>query len=348
MFSSDLGIHPFLGLVEKVNGFLTVYFLADLQFNSKVEAKITAKVAEKNQAEAKTQEEADEEIKQLRKSLRFKATPMPNFYQEAGQPKMESKKIPPTRAKSPKLGRKANATINNLEGRSLSMGPAEAPNQPSKVRAVSDCKETSGFVRRTRNASVQSKKASEVSGLVEERPRNQSSFVEKISDVKDSGVGTNSLDSCGESLKPLKITEELEVKVSTASDCSSDITHNFEEEQHETLVLNDSMDLKKCCLESTPTTDVNWVDQSVSRKGHCVSTELSVEEVAGGKARVNSEFCGIQSKIHKRDITPRRGSRMSPGSCASKPWKESPAKQNCRSMKGINGSKNSHETGQPV
>ncbi|CAH2066670.1 unnamed protein product [Thlaspi arvense] len=64
------------------------------EFYTKLEEKIHAKKSETNQIQAKTQQKAEAEIKQFRKSLNFKATPMPSFYNTSTKPVSHSKTEP--------------------------------------------------------------------------------------------------------------------------------------------------------------------------------------------------------------------------------------------------------------
>ncbi|KAF3792357.1 WAVE-DAMPENED 2 protein [Nymphaea thermarum] len=80
------------------------------KFYLRLEEKLHAKEVETNTIQARNQEETEAEIKQFRRSLNFKATPMPAFYLGAAPRPTDFKKGPVTRSQSPSLKKKPTSS----------------------------------------------------------------------------------------------------------------------------------------------------------------------------------------------------------------------------------------------
>ncbi|KAG2321642.1 hypothetical protein Bca52824_014855 [Brassica carinata] len=110
------------------------------EFYMKLEEKIHAKKTETNQVQAKTQQKAEAEMKQFRKSLNFKATPMPSFYNTVTRPvscyKTEPSKVAPSRPRSTTSASSTNRRVSRVGDKHGTEEAKDSGLQKGNFRAV--------------------------------------------------------------------------------------------------------------------------------------------------------------------------------------------------------------------
>ncbi|KAL2518917.1 TPX2 (targeting protein for Xklp2) protein family [Abeliophyllum distichum] len=121
------------------------------EYHKKLEGKAHAKETKIDQLQAKSQEKVKAEIKQLRRSLNFKATPMPSFYRRTGQGSDRSKAIqttasnsktrtPCTKSSSPgiRISERSSSSLGKGTNQALSISkPLKSTDSPSVSGAIS-------------------------------------------------------------------------------------------------------------------------------------------------------------------------------------------------------------------
>ncbi|KAL4569421.1 hypothetical protein LXL04_025057 [Taraxacum kok-saghyz] len=100
------------------------------QFYMKISEKMHAKEAESNKVEAKTLEKQAVEIKQLRKSINFKATPMPSFYNQSTRG-LDQNKVTPNKPRPRSLLVTKNAVKSSVPSE---IRPSSSTSSANRIR----------------------------------------------------------------------------------------------------------------------------------------------------------------------------------------------------------------------
>ncbi|KAJ0714665.1 putative exostosin [Helianthus annuus] len=182
------------------------------QFYSKIEEKVHAKEVEKTNLQAKSKENQEEEIKKLRKSLTFKATPLPNFYKEP-PPKPQLKKMPTTRPVSPKLGRNKS----NVGKVSKSSECIEIAHSPRAVRDRTMSPRLNPTNRDNNSAALKQLNRKSLTKTSRDKVTSKSKEKVLIAEVKDEKV-CNEVEGCLE-------VNEVQESGPGSSSANPDTTH---------------------------------------------------------------------------------------------------------------------------
>ncbi|XP_031499605.1 protein WVD2-like 1 [Nymphaea colorata] len=149
------------------------------EFYAKLEERQQALQAEKSEKEAKAKEAEEARLKELRKSLTFRANPVPSFYYEGPPPKVELKKTPPTRAKSPKFSRRKSCDA-------VSSTPSHSENKASYVRVT---RHSTGSYKNSGSSVENDKCCSNTKASCKDRSGSKAVENGKLTPLKVSGQG---------------------------------------------------------------------------------------------------------------------------------------------------------------
>ncbi|KAK4339497.1 hypothetical protein RND71_040959 [Anisodus tanguticus] len=168
------------------------------EYYTKLEEKHKALEAEKQEYAARMKEEEAAAMKQLRKSMTYRANSVPNFYREGPPPKPELKKLPVTRAKSPNLTRRKSCSD-------------AAPATPEEKKACTKVRHSIGVYKQGSTTPTTPKSRDRVSGRISNGTTPRAKEPTKLVKAKK-----------GSSLKemketPIKVIKETPVAQSNAT-----------------------------------------------------------------------------------------------------------------------------------